>query len=225
MKKFLIAIFCLTALSSLSAAVPRAALITRLESCEAILQDLQADTRTAIPADILRRAKGIIIVNQFQAGFFFSIKDGYAIALVRRPNGKWSVPAFLKAGEISFGLQAGGRSTNTVMVLMDDAAPRLLFKQRFNFGAEAKAAAGIRSAKSEAVTKPLPDDANVLVYSLSEGYYLGAALKTGYMSPDEEANRVFYNTNNRMPELLYSDWVQPPAEAKFIMDHLTRLTN
>ena len=225
MKKFLIAIFCLTAVSALSAAVPRASLITRLESCEAILQALQADTRTAIPADILRRAKGIIIVNQFQAGFFFSIKDGYAIALVRRPNGKWSVPAFLKAGEISFGLQAGGRSTNTVMVLMDDAAPRLLFKQRFNFGAEAKAAAGIRSAKSEAVTKPLPDDANVLVYSLSEGYYLGAALKTGYMSPDEAANRVFYNTNNRMPELLYSDWVQPPAEAKFIMDYLTRLTN
>ena len=65
----------------------------------------------------------------------------------------------------------------------------------------------------------------MLIYSLSEGYYLGAALKTGFMQPDEDANRVFYNSNNRMPELLYSDWVQPPAEAKFIMDYLARITN
>lgn len=227
MKKFLTAILCLTAVAALPAiaAPKRASLIKRLDSCEAILQDLQASTKTAIPADILRAAKGIVIVNQFQAGFVFGIKDGYAIAMVRRPNGKWSVPAFLKAGELSFGLQAGGRSTNTVMVLMDDASPRLLFKQRFNFGAEAKAAAGIRAADREAVTKPLQAQANVLIYSLSEGYYLGAALKTGFMQPDEDANRVFYNSNNRMPELLYSDWVQPPAEAKFIMDYLARLTN
>ncbi|MBI3885527.1 MAG: lipid-binding SYLF domain-containing protein [Opitutae bacterium] len=227
MKQFLTALLCLATVAVLpaNAAVPRDSLIKRLDTCEAILQDLQASTKTAIPADVLRRAKGIVIINQFQAGFVFGLKDGYAIAMVRRPNGKWSVPAFLKAGEISFGLQAGGRSTNTVMLLMDDTAARLLFKSRFNFGAEAKAAAGIRSAERDAVTKPLPNDANVLVYSLSEGYYLGAALKTGYMQPDEAANRTFYNTNNRMPELLYSDWVQPPAEARFLMDYLARLTN
>ncbi len=225
MKKFLLAFFCLTVSTALSAAPMRDVLVKHLDSCEAILQDLQASTKTAIPADILRRAKGIIIVNQFQAGFLFSIKDGYAVAMVRRPNGKWSVPVFLKAGEVSLGLQAGGRATNTVMVLMDDAAPRLLFKSRFNFGAEAKAAAGTHAADGEKVNQPMPADANVLLYSLSEGYYLGAALKTGYLQPDTDANRTFYNTKDRLPELLYSDWVQPPAEAKFIMDYVTRLSN
>lgn len=227
MKKFLTALFCLT---TLTAALPAAnelrlpAVVERLDSCEAILQGIQGNNRTAIPADILRRAKGIVIVNQFQAGFILGIKDGYAVALARRPNGKWSVPAFLRAGELSFGLQAGGKSINAIYLLMDDAAVRLLFKNRFNFGAEAKAVAGIRSAERESVTRPIPGDASVLVYSTTEGLYVGAAIKTGYMSPHEEANRIFYNSNHRMPELLFSDWVTPPREATYLMDYVTRLT-
>lgn len=227
MKKFLTALFCVTALASALPAAPgitRAAIIERLDSCEAILQNLQGNIKTAIPADVLRRAKGIVIVNQFQAGFIFGVKDGYAVALVRRPNGKWSVPAFLRAGELSFGLQAGGKSISAVYVLMDDATARLLFKNRMNLGAEAKAVAGIRAAEREAVTRSVRTEANVLVYSTTEGFYLGAAIKTGFMSPHDDANRLFYNSNDRMPELLFSDWVKAPPEAHFLMDYVTRLT-
>lgn len=227
MKKFLTALFCVSALAAMLPAatgLTREAVVSHLDSCEAILQEIQGNVRTAIPADKLRNAKGIVIVNQFQAGFLLGIKDGYAVALVRRPNGKWSVPAFFRAGELSFGLQAGGKAINAIYLLMDDNAARLLLKNRMNFGAEAKAVAGIRAAEREAVNKPLPGDANVLVYSTTEGFYLGAAVKTGYMSPDEDANRLFYNTNSRMPELLYSDWVTPPQETRFIMNYVTNLT-
>jgi len=227
MKKFLTVLFSLTSLAVLAPAfegLQRTTVVQRLDTCEAILQDIQGNIKTAIPAEVLRRAKGIVIVNQFQAGFIFGVKDGYAVALVRRPNGKWSVPAFLRAGELSFGFQVGGKSINAIYVLMDDATARLLFKNRLNLGAEAKVAAGIRTAEREAVTKTLPGDANVLVYSSVEGFYVGAALKTGYMSPDDTANRLLYNSNNRLPELLYSDWVTPPSEVHFLMDYMTRLT-
>jgi lipid-binding SYLF domain-containing protein len=227
MKKFLTALFCVTALAALLPAAPgitREAAITQLDSCEAILQEIQGNVKTAIPANVLRNAKGLVIVNQFQAGFLIGVKDGYAVAMVRRPNGKWSVPAFLKAGELSFGLQAGGKAINAVYVLMDDTTARLLLKNRMNLGAEAKAVAGIRAAEREAVTKNLPGDANVLVYSTTEGFYIGAAVKTGYMSPNDELNRVFYSNNLHMPELLFSDWVTPPTEAHFLMDYVARLT-
>ena len=223
--------FVLLGLAALAAALPASAfspkretLVEHLDSCEAILRDLQGNAKTAIPADILQRAKGLVIVNQFQGGFFLGVKDGYAIAMVRRPNGKWSVPAFLNAGELSFGLQIGGKAINTVMVLMDDSTARLLFKNRFNFGAEAKVVAGIRAAEGERVNRPLPADASVLVYSSVEGYYIGAALKTGYLTPHEDANHVFYNTSHRIPELLFSDWVQPPPETKFLMEYVTKIT-
>ena len=228
MKKFLTAVFCLTTLvAALRAAdgFDRASVLKQLDSCEAILQDIQGNVKTAIPAADLRRAKGIIIVNQFQGSFIFGIKDGYGVALVRRPNGKWSVPAFLKAGEFSLGLQAGAKSINAVYLLMDDETARLLFRNRMNLGVDAKAVAGIRAAEREAVSKPLPGDANVLVYTSTEGFYLGATIKTGYLSPHQRANELFYNSNHRMPELLYSDWVTPPPEARFIMDYVSRLTN
>jgi len=226
MKKFLTALCCAIAFTgTLSAAgLSRATVIQHLDTCEAILQDLQGNMKTAIPADILHRAKGIVIVNQFQAGFIFGIKDGYAVALVRRPNGKWSVPAFLRAGELSFGLQAGGKSINAVYVLMDDETARLLFKTKMNLGAEAKAVAGVRAAERERLTQSLTSEPNVYVYSATEGLFLGASVKTGYMSPHEEANRVFYNSDHRLPELLFSDWVTPPQEARFIMDYVTKIT-
>ena len=230
MKKFLTALFCAAlCASALTAAdggktFTRTAVIERLDTCEAILEEMQGNIRTAIPADILHRAKGIVIVNQFQAGFFVGIKDGYAVAMVRRPNGKWSVPAFLRAGELSFGLQAGGKSINAIYVLMDDATARLLFKSRLNLGAEAKVVAGVRAAERERVSSGITTEANVLVYSTTEGLYVGAALKTGYMSPHEEANRLFYNTDHRLPELLFSDWVTPPTEAHYIMDYVTKIT-
>lgn len=228
MKKFLTALLALTALAvSLPAArgFTRASVITQLDSCEAILQEMQGNVKTAIPAEVLQRAKGIIIVNQFQGGFIFGIKDGYGVALVRRPNGQWSVPAFLKAGEFSIGLQAGAKAINAVYVLMDDDTARLLFRNRMNLGVDAKAVAGIRASERESVSKALPGDANVLVYSAQEGLYLGATIKTGYLSPNQKANELFYNATHRMPELLYSDWVTPPQEARFLMDYVARLTN
>ncbi len=227
MKKFISLLFAFAALAgvlSADPAVTRAAVIEHIDSCEAILQDLQGNFKTAIPAETLRRAKGLVIVNQFQAGFIFGVKDGYAVAMARRPSGKWSVPAFFRTGELSFGLQAGGKSVTAVYLLMDEASARLLFKNKFNLGAEAKANAGVRAAERESVTSSIRTEPSVLVYTSSEGLYLGATIKTGYMSPDNEANRLFYNSSDRVPELLFSDWVTPPPEAHFLMDYVTRLT-
>ncbi|HWA27599.1 MAG TPA: lipid-binding SYLF domain-containing protein [Lacunisphaera sp.] len=227
MKKFLTAVLGLTVLvAALPAAdgLTRSHVLTQLDSCEAILQEIQSSTRTAIAAKDLRNARGIIIVNQFQGGLIFGIKDGYGVAMVRRPNGKWSVPAFLKAGEFSFGLQAGAKAINAVYLLMDDNTARLLLRNRMNLGADAKAVAGIRAAEREAVTKALPGDANVLIYTNVEGLYAGATIKTGYLSPNQKANELFYGSTHRMPELLYSDWVTPPPEARFLMDYVTKLT-
>src|SRR5690606_34718118 len=152
MKKFLSLLFSVTVLAGVlsaasSSVLTRENIIERLDSCEAILQDIQGNFKTAIPPDVLQRAKGIVIVNQFQAGFIFGVTDGYAVAMVRRPSGKWSVPAFLRAGELSLGLQVGAKSVCAVYVLMDDAAARQLFKSKFNLGAEAKVNAGLRSAE------------------------------------------------------------------------------
>ena len=144
---------------------------------------------------MLRRAKGLVIVNQVQVSFLLGVKDGWGVAMVKKPSGQWSLPVFIKASELSLGLQAGGKSIETIYVLMDDAAARLLFRTRFKFGLDAKAVAGPHAAEAERSTPEF--DAQVLVYSNVSGFYAGATVKTGTIAPLVEATQQFYQTRLR----------------------------
>lgn len=197
--------------------------VARIESCEAILREFMVDPRTAIPADVLRQARGLVITNQIRAGFIFGVKDGYGVILVRRPDDSWSVPALLNAGEASVGLQLGGTAVETVYVLTDDETPRLLFEGRFNVGADAKAIAGPRAAETERNLREFLRNP-VLVYTKSKGLYAGATVKAGWLQRNDTANRAFYRTEYTLPEILYSDWVDAPPEVRPLRDYVTRIT-
>jgi lipid-binding SYLF domain-containing protein len=132
------------------------------------------------------------------------------------------VPVLIKAGELSFGLQAGGKTVETVFVLMDDDSTRVLFKSRFKFGVDAKAVAGPAAAETERMTKTF--SAQVLVYTNVKGLYAGATVKTGAISPSVEATRRFYHTDWGIPEILFSDWVSPQPEAQPLMSYLQQLS-
>lgn len=196
--------------------------VVQVETCEAILQEFMASPKTAIPASVLKNAKGIVIVNQFQVGLVFGGKGGYGIVMARKPNGTWSVPAFLDTGEASFGLQLGGRALHTIYVLNDDSGVRLLYKAKFNFGVNANAVAGPRVAEAEEATQIIK--APVYVYQKSSGLYAGAKVKTGWLSPHNSGNALFYNTNRSMPEILFSDWITPPTDVVPLMNYLYRLS-
>jgi len=200
----------------------RADYVTRLQTCEAILQSTMLYPDHAIPASVLRGAKGIVIVNQVQVSLLLGVKDGWGVAMVKKPNGQWSVPVFIKASELSFGLQAGGKTIETIYVLMDDASTRLLFQPHFKFGVDAKAVAGPAAAEAERTTQTFT--AAVLVYSNIRGFYAGATVKTGALSPTVGATQHFYGTKYGIPEILFSDWVQPQPESRPLMTYMQRLS-
>lgn len=200
----------------------RADYVRRVETCEAILQEFQSRPTTAIPAAVLQRAQAIIIVNQFKGAFVLGFKDGYGVVLVRRPGGRWSLPVLISAGEASFGLQLGANSVETIYVVTDAKTPRLLFNQRFHVGVDAKAVAGPRVAESEKLNKEILETP-LLVYTKSTGLFAGATVKAGFFSRNDSANFSLYNTRYTMPELLYSDWVKPPAEVQPLMALVQKL--
>jgi SH3 domain-containing YSC84-like protein 1 len=197
--------------------------VARIESCEAILREFMASPETAMPPEVLERARAIVITNQFRAGFILGVKDGYGVVLVRRPDGSWSIPALLAAGEASVGLQLGGAAVETVYIMTDDETPRLLFRGRFNIGADAKAVAGPRAAERESVNREILDTP-VLVYTKSRGLFAGATVKAGWIQRNDAANRSFYQTQHTLPEILYSNWIQPPAEVIPLRDFVTQIT-
>ncbi|HUG09777.1 MAG TPA: lipid-binding SYLF domain-containing protein [Opitutaceae bacterium] len=219
----ILAVALIAALATPSfAETKRENLVVQVESCEAILQEFMASPKTAIPASVLREAKGIVIVNQFQVGFVFGGKGGYGVVMARKPDGRWSVPAFLDTGEASFGLQLGGRALNTIYILNDEAGVRLLYKPKFNFGVNANAVAGPRVAEVQEATQIIK--APIYVYQKSSGLYAGAKVKSGWLAPHNSANSLFYNTTYTMPEILFSDWIAPQPDVVPLMNLVTKLT-
>lgn len=225
MKKFLLLLLLAllpAAHVSAFAALTRKDAVTRIETCEAILREFMADPAHAIPAGILAQARALVIVNQFKAGFILGVKDGYGVMLAKKPDGRWSLPVLISAGEASLGFQIGAKSDETIMVITNDETPRLLFKDRFNVGVDAKAVAGPKAAEVERANRPMID-APVLIYSKSKGLYAGATVKFGHLSRADNANFILYNTSYTLPELLYSDWVEPIPEVVPLMTYVQKI--
>ena len=202
----------------------RESFVSRVETCEAILREFQASPATAIPDDVLKSAKAIVITNQVKGGALLGIKAGYGTIMVKKPNGRWSIPVLVKAGDISLGLQLGGSALNTIYLIMNEDTPRQLFLGRANIAIDAQAVAGPHVSEKEGVNHPLIT-APVLVYSKKKGLYAGATIKTGFLSRSDGINRAFYDVAYDLPELLYGDFVNPvPAEVKPLMDYVTQLS-
>jgi lipid-binding SYLF domain-containing protein len=202
---------------------PRPDLVVRVETCEAILREFMAQPATSIPPAVWQKARGLIILSQFKAGFIFGVKGGFGVLMVKKPDSHWSIPVLIDASEASLGIQAGAKDVDTVFIIMDDATPRLLFTNRLNIGVDAKAVAGPSSAEAESdATKFFI--APVLVYSKSVGLFAGATVKAGRVERNDPANFILYNTSYTMPELLYSDWVTPPSEVQPLMAYVQQLS-
>ncbi len=225
MKKLLCLLLGLTATAALRADAnsDRVTFVTRVETCEAIIREFQSDPATAIPAEVLQRAKAIVITNQLKAGFIVGFKAGYGTIMVKKSNGQWSIPVLVSAGDASLGLQLGGSSVQSVYVIMNEQTPSLLFEGRFNIGVDAQAIAGPRVAEKETWNRELLNTP-VLVYSKKKGLYAGATVKTGYLTRSDAINRAYYAVPYDLPELLYGNFVNPvPADVKPLMDYVTQL--
>ena len=225
MKKLLmLSLVALFGAALVRAETTRADLVARVESCEAIFQEFQNRPETAIPARVLQNAKAIIILNQFKAGFFLGVKDGYGVIMVRKPGGRWSLPVLINAGEASLGLQVGANAVESVYIITDEQTPRMLFKNRFNIGVDAKAVAGPKAAEAERNREEILKTP-LLAYTKSKGLYAGATVKAGHISRADQANFSLYHTRYTLPELLYSDWVSPETapEVKPLMAYMYKL--
>jgi len=216
-----LALFCTALIHAQTTAPDR--LAARIETCEAILREFQEDPQLAIPSEVLRQARAIVVVNQVKGGLILGLQYGYGVVLARRPDGSWSIPVFIRAGEASLGLQLGGQRTETIYILMNDDTVRLLFANRLNIGVDASAIAGPRSYEAEKVNRDILDTP-VLVYGRNHGLFAGATVKAGWIARDDDTNFTYYATPYTLPELLYGNFVPPPPGVRPLMDLVSAIT-
>src|SRR5215472_16297373 len=100
--RVLIACLLLSGFVSSALAVDKSDLDNRIRKLTAKLDALQAKSDKNIPADKLRKAQGIVLLDRTKAGFIFAYQGGGGIALARDPRGgQWGAPAFVSANEAS----------------------------------------------------------------------------------------------------------------------------
>lgn len=163
------------------------------------LYAIQSDNFSRIPASVLRRAKGIIILRQHEAGFIFGVKAGIGLAMIRDSNGKWGPPAWLKTGAGSWGLQFGYQKLNVVLLLMNENVLNLLYRPKFRIGVDVAATAGPIGSNLEA---KLGNDTPILVYAETEGLYAGATFEGGFLLPDNKTNQAAYGRRLSVPQII-----------------------
>ena len=106
-------------------------------------EKVQKDKDTAVPAEILSKAEGMIIMRTYKAGFIVGVAGGHGVALVKnKTTGKWGPVGFVKSGEGSFGFQAGGQRSDMVLLLMNSEGVKVLTTPNFKIGADVSATVG-----------------------------------------------------------------------------------
>jgi len=223
MKKAICGLLLLSFVGSMFAVQPWD-LDRRIYRLTAKFEEMQQKPDKRIPPDVLRNAQGIILLDRTKAGFLFAYQGGSGIAMTKDPNTRqWSSPAFISANDASLGFQIGGEQGFFVILVMNSGATRIFTDPSFQVGGEASGTAGNASAGAESTTGST--DTPILVFSDKKGLFGGAALKAGNLSPDQDANFVYYKKYVTMRDILFDHKVQPTDAAAQLADKLNSYSN
>ena len=108
-----------------------------VQDASKVFQEMMAKPETRVPNALLRRSQAIAIIPSVkQAGFIFGGRRGTGVLMTHYANGTWSNPVFINVTGGSFGLQAGAKSTDMILVfpsqkIFEQCADRTLLRARW----------------------------------------------------------------------------------------------
>jgi lipid-binding SYLF domain-containing protein len=176
---------------------------------------VQQEPKKAVPGEILGKAQGLIIMRNYKAGLIVGISGGHGLAIVKdKTTGQWGPIGFVRAGEGSFGFQAGAQRNDEILVLMNADGIKVLTDPNFKLGVDVRATVGPKSAGDQANFKT--DKTPILAYGDTRGLYGGASLETGGVFPDAGDNETYYGKKVSMSEILVGGQVEPTEAAKLL---------
>src|ERR1700735_4571499 len=169
---------CTTAALTMSLTVAASAatdvqkLNERIEAAHLVLHELMDTPDKGIPDDIAAKATCVAVVPGFKKGaFIVGAQYGQGVVSCRTGHG-WSAPVFIQLTGASFGFQAGGHSTDLVLVGVNSKSMDDLLKDKVKLGGDIAASAGPVGRDSQASTTELAN-AEFLTYSRSKGLFAG----------------------------------------------------
>jgi SH3 domain-containing YSC84-like protein 1 len=187
----------------------------RLDSAQAVMNEIMGTPDKGIPNGILRGASCVTVIPAYKKGAFgVGVQYGQGVATCRTPNG-WSAPVFVKLEGGSFGWQIGGQSTDLVLIAMNHDGLQQMLKNKFKLGADAAASAGPVGRNAQAGTD-WKLNAEFLTYSRSKGLFAGLDLDGTVLSQNEDDTRAEYGSNIPFETILKGNQPVPANASPFV---------
>jgi SH3 domain-containing YSC84-like protein 1 len=200
-------------------AVPvHAAMQEDVDQAVTIIERFQQIPEQAIPAAVMKNAKGLAIMTVTKGGFIFSGRGGTGIVVARTDKG-WSGPSAIGTGGIGFGFQAGVQISELVILLNTPEAVNAFSKGgNVTLGGALSVAAGPVGRDAEG---SLTLGAAMYTYSRSQGLFAGVSLEGTVIGTRSETNAAYYGKPVEASEILAGK-VPPPAGAKKLLEVLSK---
>jgi lipid-binding SYLF domain-containing protein len=193
-----------------------------VEKAEMTLQSFMSDSSMDAFRDLVKQAKGILVVPQLLEGaFVFGASGGSGVLLVRDGKAdRWFGPAFYTIGGASFGLQIGGQASEVVLLLMTDRGVASMMASNFKLGVDAGVAAGPVGVGVAASTANL--SADILTFSRSKGLYGGVSLDGAVVATRGGLNEAYYGKPVTSTDILVRREVTN-AQAHGLLSRITKM--
>lgn len=217
----LIALTTVFVTSALPASADTAA--ERLAESATVLKEIMAAPDKGIPADLLGKAKCVVVVPGLKkAGLVIGGKYGRGFLVCRKSDdGAWGAPAALRIEGGSFGFQIGASESDVIMLLMDERSVKGILNSKFTLGGGAEVAAGPVGRSTSAQTDATMN-AKILSYSRSRGVFAGLALTGATIRQDLDENNEMYGRKWTTKEIVEGGRVAPPRAASELIELLTK---
>ncbi|HEY0264130.1 MAG TPA: lipid-binding SYLF domain-containing protein [Granulicella sp.] len=190
-------------------------LADRLSAGSQVLTEIMSTPDKGIPQDILSKAKCVVVIPAFKKGaFLVGAQYGQGEATCRTGSG-WSAPVFVQLTGGSFGFQAGGQSTDLVLLAMNDNGLQDMLKNKFKIGGDAAASAGPVGRNAQAGTD-WKLNAEFLTYSRSKGLFAGIDLDGTVLSQNNDDTKALYGSEVPFETILKGSRPVPPEAAPFV---------
>jgi SH3 domain-containing YSC84-like protein 1 len=131
-------------------------------------------------------------------------------------KGKWSAPAMYSVGGASVGLQAGGSSSDFVLLLMNEKVVNQILNGKTKMGTDATAAAGPGATAASA------SDTDILTYGRAKGVFAGVSLGGVSVEPDNDANHRLYGKTVTATDIVRGHDVKLTTEGQSLVSALDK---
>jgi lipid-binding SYLF domain-containing protein len=189
-----------------------------LSKANLLLQDML--NSKDISAEALSKADCVLILPDVKKfGFGVGGSGGRGPLLCRHGEnfkGNWSTPAMYSVGGASIGLQAGGSSSDFVLLLMNKKVVDQILNGKTKMGTDATAAAGPGATAASA------SDADILTYGRAKGVFAGVSLGGSSVEPDNDANRRLYGKTVTAIDIVRGHDVKPTTEGEALVSVLDK---